>query len=706
MYQKIFILHLCFISLTVNAYNSTEIKTLLKLAKTYQSQGLADKSLNILQKALLQAQHTKDKISQSLVLANLSDWYLLHRQLDKAKHYSMQSLDLACKLSQPLACATALNYQANILSIQGYYKEALKIYKQSLTLANNSPVLYATILANILQIQQYVPNIKTTITFNKVLSYMQTLANSNEKIFGLLKLAYIAIDKSTEQAYEILQTVQKLAPTNTRAKAYVKGYLGKLYEKNNRYQEAEHLTRQAIFLSDSAPDMLYLWQWQLGRLRNKQNDLIGAIKAYQQAIKHLQSIRQAILRGYRNPPQLLYENTDAVYFDLADLWLQYARSIPNQRQTALVKARQILELLKTVELENHFKDDCITTLKTKTITINKNTAVLYPMIFRDRVELLLSFSNKKIQQFTITTPQATQHHLRQLVNNFQEQLRNPNSNYRRLLINAQTLYDILIKKTVTELKKHHITTLIIVPDMLLRTIPFAALHDGNNFLISKYALAITPGLTLTDTLKKLKSKNINMLMAGLSHSVQGFSPLPNALNTIKAIEKQQICPNTPYTSLTNQIFTTKNINNQLKKNYKIVYFATHGKFEPNSNLSFLLTYDQKLKLNELEQLIRLNNDQPIELLILSACETAIGDTQAALGLAGVAIKAGARSAIASLWQVSETSTSKLMTAFYRQICNNAYISKALSFAKAQRTLMTQYKHPYYWAGFLLIGNWN
>ncbi len=101
------------------------------------------------------------------------------------------------------------------------------------------------------------------------------------------------------------------------------------------------------------------------------------------------------------------------------------------------------------------------------------------------------------------------------------------------------------------------------------------------------------------------------------------------------------------------------------------------------NHSYAVYFD----LAELEQLIKLNNDQPIELLILSACE------------AGIAIKTGARSAIASLWQVSETSTSKLMTAFYKQICNNIYISKALSFAKAQRALMTQYKHPYYWAGF-------
>ena len=95
----------------------------------------------------------------------------------------------------------------------------------------------------------------------------------------------------------------------------------------------------------------------------------------------------------------------------------------------------------------------------------------------------------------------------------------------------------------------------------------------------------------------------------------------------------------------------------------------------------------------MQLLIKLNNHQPIELLILSACETAVGDTQSALGLAGI-------SAIASLWQVSETSTRKLMTAFYKKICNNIYISKA------QRTLMTQYKHPYYWAGFLLIGNSN
>lgn len=653
MYQKIFILHICFISLTVNADNST-------------------------------------------ALTSLSNWHLLHSQLDKAQHYSMQSIELACKGSQALACATALNNQANILAYQGDYNQAIKIYQQSLTLANNSPVLYATILANILQIQT-----TTEVTFNQVLSHMQALPNSKEKIFGLLKLAYIAIETSNEQAYKILQTVKKIAPAN----AYMKGYLGKLYEKNHRYQEAEYLTRQAIFLSDSAPEMLYLWQWQLGRLRNKQKDLMGAIKAYQQAVKHLQNIRQAILRGYRNPPQPLYKNTDAVYFDLADLWLQYARRNPNQRQAALEKARQILELLKTVELENYFKDDCVTRQKATITNINNNTAVLYPMIFRDRVELLLNFSDQKIQQFTIKTPQANQKHLRQLVNNFQEQLRNPNSNYRRLLINSQTLYDILIKKTVVELKKHHITTLIIIPDMLLRTIPFAALHDGKNFLISKYALAITPGLSLTDIPKKLK--NVKILMAGLSKSVQGFSPLPNALNTIKAIEKQQLCPKIPYTSLTNQIFTTKNIHKQLnKQDYKIVYFATHGKFEPNSNRSFLLTYDQKLNLNELEQLIKLKNDQPIELLILSACETAVGDTQAALGLAGIAIKAGARSAIASLWQVSETSTSKLMTAFYKQICNNTYISKALSFAKAQRTLMTQYKHPYYWAGFLLIGNWN
>jgi CHAT domain-containing protein len=96
---------------------------------------------------------------------------------------------------------------------------------------------------------------------------------------------------------------------------------------------------------------------------------------------------------------------------------------------------------------------------------------------------------------------------------------------------------------------------------------------------------------------------------------------------------------------------------------------------------------------------------PVELLTLSACQTAVGDERAALGLAGVAIKAGARSALASLWFVNDESTSKLVTEFYQQL-QNPTLSKAQALQQAQKSLMEQgYQHPLYWAPFLLIGNW-
>jgi CHAT domain-containing protein len=136
--------------------------------------------------------------------------------------------------------------------------------------------------------------------------------------------------------------------------------------------------------------------------------------------------------------------------------------------------------------------------------------------------------------------------------------------------------------------------------------------------------------------------------------------------------------------------------------------ASHGQFESDPKRSFLLTHEGKLTMNRLEELIDLRRfgDRPIELLTLSACQTAAGDDRSALGLAGVALKAGARSALATLWSVDDESTSLLISEFYNQLRIPA-ISKAKALQKAQRKLLEQhgYQHPIYWAAFLLIGNW-
>jgi len=141
----------------------------------------------------------------------------------------------------------------------------------------------------------------------------------------------------------------------------------------------------------------------------------------------------------------------------------------------------------------------------------------------------------------------------------------------------------------------------------------------------------------------------------------------------------------------------------------VVHIASHGKFDKDPRKTFLLTYDGKLTMNDLEQLIGMSKfrKEPVELLTLSACQTAAGDDRAALGLAGVALKAGARSAIATLWFINDEATSELVADFYRQQSVNPSFSKAQALQQAQINMLKQeqYKHPAYWAPFLLIGNW-
>jgi CHAT domain-containing protein len=143
--------------------------------------------------------------------------------------------------------------------------------------------------------------------------------------------------------------------------------------------------------------------------------------------------------------------------------------------------------------------------------------------------------------------------------------------------------------------------------------------------------------------------------------------------------------------------------------YQVVHFATHGQIDRDASQSYLLTYDGKLSLDQLEALLRPRqfHGAPVELLTLSACRTAAGDDRAALGLAGVAVKAGARSALATLWSVQDESTSLLMGEFYSQLKHDPATTKARALQLAQLKVFRdpRFDHPGYWAPYLIIGNW-
>jgi CHAT domain-containing protein len=245
---------------------------------------------------------------------------------------------------------------------------------------------------------------------------------------------------------------------------------------------------------------------------------------------------------------------------------------------------------------------------------------------------------------------------------------------------------------------------VFVPDAALRTIPLGALFDGEHFLIQDFAVAVTPGLTLMEP-EPIQRGNVHVLVAGLSRAVQGFPALDNVPTELQSVGKLYGAE-----KLMDENFSTQKLEHKVgQEQYSIVHIASHGQFDSDAKNTFVLTYDGKLTLDQLEGVIRPGQfrGKPVELLTLSACQTAAGDDRAALGLAGVAIKAGARSALATLWFVNDQSTSLLIAEFYTQLHDHPTMSKAKALQAAQLKLIAdrRYRHPCYWAPYLIIGNW-
>jgi CHAT domain-containing protein len=143
--------------------------------------------------------------------------------------------------------------------------------------------------------------------------------------------------------------------------------------------------------------------------------------------------------------------------------------------------------------------------------------------------------------------------------------------------------------------------------------------------------------------------------------------------------------------------------------FGIVHIASHGEFTADVSESFLLAWDQKLSMDRLAEIVsttRFRSEQPLELLALSACETAAGDDRAALGLAGVALRAGARSALASLWAVNDEASAELVSAFYAGL-ESPGVSRAEALRRAQVQILAdpRMRHAFYWSPFLMISNW-
>ena len=692
---------------------------LTQLARAYQALGQYRKAMQNFSSALELARQAEDRAQVATVLGGLGGLYFVSGSLDTAQQALQESVGLAREINHAALVAALLNDLGNVFTSQTRYAEALDAYGESARVAEQQQdralagrALTNAAMAHLKQGQDQEARTRLDLAWAQI----QSVPPSHDTVYSYINigLAYATLSASLPRdetllmlrAAEVLNIAANRARTinDQRALSYALGHLGALYEEEERYNEALQLTRQALFAAQQvqAPESLYRWQWQTGRLLKALGDRDAAIVSYRHAVNTLQSFRQELMVDAESKRTSFRELIGPVYFGLVDLLLQRAATLPDRTQYTplLVEARDVVELFKAVELQDYFKDDCVDAASQRVVNLEdiaQSAITIYPILLPERTELLLSLPDG-LQRVTVpvTAERLTQEVrvLRRLLEKVTTQ---------EYLPHAQQLYDWLIRPIEPALASTTIDTLVFVPDGPLRTIPMAALHDGQQFLISKYAIATTPGLKLTDP-RPLPRGNTRVLALGLTEAVQGFSALPYVsaeLATLQRLYGAEV--------LLDQRFLLPSVDKALQeKPFSIVHIASHGQFDNDVRKTFVLTFDDKLTMDFLGRTVgRLRfRDDALELLTLSACQTAAGDDRAALGLAGVAIKAGARSALATLWFIEDQAASELTTEFYRQLQEPA-ISRAKALQGAQVKLLSdwRYGHPGYWAPFLLLNNW-
>ncbi len=486
-----------------------------------------------------------------------------------------------------------------------------------------------------------------------------------------------------------------------RIVSYALGSISNLYQLQERVDEALYLNRKAQQVADdaNASDALYRWQHREGQLLWARGDREAAIAAYRRAVAVVEELRPESAGQYGDEAVEFKRTVAPVYLDLVDALLETA-SRDEAGRAQLLEARGTVEQLRAAELRDYYRDECVADLQSKETSIESiatATAIVYPVLFPDRTELIVSLPSG-IQRYSSRVGRAA---ITRAARDFRSELQ---QFYREGYVRAsRRFYDWLVRPYADVLVADGVQTLVFVPDGPLHTIPMAALLDGDEFLADRYAIAVTQSLELVDP-QPLEGGDRSVLLAGVSEAVQGFDELPNVpdeLDAVKSLRGGKI--------LLDEKFKRKRFESEMaERRPGIVHLATHAVFSGDPETSFLLTHKDRLDMDQLSQIVgqRRFDEEPLELLMLSACETAAGDDRAGLGLAGVAVRAGARSVVGSLWSISDAATRLLVEEFYRQLSDES-ISKAAALQNAQAALRKdeRFAHPFYWSAFLVINNW-
>ena len=699
-----------------------EIGSLINQAQAMQELGLyiqAEKTLTKVKDILTEQTDDELKISGLRKLGNIQR---LMGNLTESETTLQESLELARSLNSNTQISASLLSLGNTALTKRESKTALEYYQQTINLASSDSIKLKAQLNQLkifIDSQEYSKAVELSRDIRPELDQLSVnRSNIKDRINYLVSLIQLQLVPSPHRRglgrgleditqTEIIQFAnttleQAQSIKDKKSQAVTLGYLGKIYEQNQQWQQANQFTQQALSIAQSinAEDIIYQWQWQVGRIYKAQDNIEAATIAYQQAFDTLQSLRSNLVGINSNVQFSFRESIEPLYRELVNLLLTDEDNSPINT-TKLEKSRQIIESLQIAELENFFRSNCIAGKIVPVDNIPQTkAAIIYPIILPNRIEVIVSLPQ---QSLIHTTTYISDLEANRILQELRRSLRKPFTAPEGRVLGKQ-VYDWLIKPLENQLQDSQVSTLVFVLDGELGNIPMSALYDGQKYLVEKYSIGLAPGLQLLDP-KPLQQVKLEALVGGLSEARHGFTGLENVKREIAEINTQL-----PSEILIDNKFTSTALQDQIANiPYPVIHIASHGQFSSNADETFILAWDKPIKVKELSNFLRQSQqteDKALELLVLSACETATGDKKAALGLAGVALQAGARSTLATLWTVSDEATAEFMSNFYRLLAQGN-LRKSEALRQAQLTLLNDpnYDTPYLWAAFVLIGNW-
>jgi CHAT domain-containing protein len=652
----------------------------------------------------------------------------------------------------------------NLAALRMRTKDAERYYVEARTLAKDKPEIQLLVGLNLARLA---PDKERLAQLASLLPAVGKLADSPTKAQLYINLGIQARGLGSaglQTAYRSLDQARRLLAPGGNNRDLVEDLdaLAQLYEDQGRNDDALYLTREALaagksLAPNSVADLAINLEWRQARLLRaaKQDDL--ALAAYERAVDQIDAVRQDIPIDYEDGRSSFQSTLGPIYLGLVDLLLQAADRQTGDEQTAgLRRTISIVELIKQTEMQDFLGDRCAVESAhySQDQKLAARTAGLYPIILPDRIELLLKTESGVIRRSVKVDAETVQSTTRM----FADVLRNGDANY---LVPAQQLYAWLIKPFEAVLVENPIDTLVFVPDGVLRLIPIDALYDGRQFVIEKYATGTVIGLSMTSNTLPDK-RRIEALVTGMSEPGPVVAKLDDAIvrrimgDGGEPIDRDGLAANRSVRSprahlarglpaverpserdailrkalalpsvkdeveavggilhgktLLNADFTVDSFRSDASSGvYQIVHIASHGVFGGTARSSYIMAYDDLITLDDLQTVLRSEKFQnsPVELLSLSACETAQGDDRSPLGIAGAAIKARAKSVLGTLWPVEDHAAKVVMEGFYTALKSGS-VSKAQALREAQLALLKNKDsaQPFFWAPFVLIGNWN